>query len=155
MDTDATWVTILVMYGCLPVLVMAVCNVALVVKIQRDAGLVSSLSQQSARRLTIGIICMTSTSLLAFPARFVMLVVIYYRRVAADISIWTYVLCLGIGNLLVVLNSSVNVIYWAVFATEFRRLFVQKFRKLCGRATTDDYVSVDQTELGHDNVTTV
>nr|KAG5703397.1 hypothetical protein BaRGS_022446 [Batillaria attramentaria] len=144
-----------VMYGCLPVLVMAVCNVAMVVKIQRDSGLASSLSQQSARRLTIGIICMTSTSLLAFPAHSVMLVVIYYRRAAADISIWTYVLCLGIGNILVVLNSSVNVIYWAVFATEFRHLFAKKFRKLRGRATTDDYASVDQTEFGHDDVTTV
>ncbi|KAK7492225.1 hypothetical protein BaRGS_00016522 [Batillaria attramentaria] len=155
MDTDAMWLFLLVMYGCLPVLVMAVCNVAMVVKIQRDSGLASSLSQQSARRLTIGIICMTSTSLLAFPAHSVMLVVIYYRRAAADISIWTYVLCLGIGNILVVLNSSVNVIYWAVFATEFRHLFAKKFRKLRGRATTDDYASVDQTEFGHDDVTTV
>ncbi|KAK7492226.1 hypothetical protein BaRGS_00016523 [Batillaria attramentaria] len=64
--TEAMWLFLLVSYACLPVLVMAVCNVPMVVKIQRDSGLASSLSQQSARRLTIGIICMTSTSLLAF-----------------------------------------------------------------------------------------
>ncbi|KAK7474720.1 hypothetical protein BaRGS_00034013 [Batillaria attramentaria] len=119
----------------LPLLLMAACNVALLVKVCRR-DVTSSISndqarasRQRTRRLTLGVVCITTTSLLAYPVNLsvVFTTTLHYP---ADPLVAATVGC--VGNLLLATDASVNVIYYVIFASEFRRLLVLRFTRLWG-----------------------
>ncbi|KAK7474134.1 hypothetical protein BaRGS_00034594 [Batillaria attramentaria] len=121
---------------CLPLLPMVGCNVALLCKVyRRDVTSHMShdqarASRQQTRRLTLGVVCITTTSVLAYPVIFSVITPIRWKQPAYLVTFNIIASC--VSNLLIGINSSINVIYYVIFASEFRRLLVLRFTRLWG-----------------------
>ncbi|KAK7474137.1 hypothetical protein BaRGS_00034597 [Batillaria attramentaria] len=128
------YLSVLVIAGCLPLLLMAASNVALLVKVcRRDVTSYLSddqtrASRQRTRRLTLGVVCITTTSLLAYPV-YLSVIAVFHAQMNINITVFI-VMC--IGRLINLLSHSINVIFYAIFASEFRRLLVLRFAQLRG-----------------------
>ena len=115
-----------------PLVLMLLFNVAIMWKIRHRDVTNAMTKQQRApaqrvsRRLTLCVVVITSTSLVSYPMTFVMRWAVLGNATADVVGT-----CAFVAVLLTQVNSSVNVVYYWAFVSEFRRLTALRFRTLC------------------------
>lgn len=120
-----------------PLVLMLVFNVAILWKVHhRDVINIMTQRQRApvqraSRRLTLCVVIITSTCFVSYPLTFVVRWAVLGNASAQVVGTFAFV-----AVLLILVNSSINVVYYWSFTSEFRRLTAVRFRTLlCTRSS--------------------